>query len=540
MLRLTRIVQSGFKSLALHKLRTGLAMLGILIGVTAVIWLVALGEGVSFQAQEQIKELGATNIILKSVKPTETSAEGASFIVAYGLTRADFDRIVSTIPTIVRAVPMREIRQQARFRDRQADIKLLGCTPEYFDINHLKMDRGRFLSDRDVDRRDNVAVIGDDTAKKLFPYEDPIGKTVRIVNPNSSDFYTIVGQTASREPSAAIGGSLAGRDYNLDVYIPLSTFRARIGDQYINIGSGTREGEIVELSQITVTVGDISQVEEAADIIHILLERFHNAEAPDYTVTVPKELLRQAENLRIMFNVLLILIAGISLVVGGIGIMNIMLATVTERTREIGVRRALGAKRRDIIYQFLAETTVLSATGGLLGVVLIGFAIWLWSKRPQQGPARVGLALAAWLAVAGSLAMLASPLLQPAPASAAPTDVASAAGWGVYAPDTVAELQAKGQPVFVNLTADWCVTCHVNERVALNTATVVNAMERSGVARLKGDWTNRDPVITAVLEQYDRTGVPLYLLYPGEAGAAPMVLPQILTPQRVVDALDTL
>ena len=193
-----------------------------------------------------------------------------------------------------------------------------------------------------------------------------------------------------------------------------------------------------------------------------------------------------------------------------------------------------------LIWVLGRQTGVNGMAVGLLGVVLIGFAIWLWSKRPRQGPARVGLALAAWLAVAGSLAMLASPLLQPAPASAAPTDVAGAAGWGVYAPDTVAELQAEGQPVFVNLTADWCVTCHVNERVALNTATVVNAMERSGVARLKGDWTNRDPVITAVLEQYDRTGVPLYLLYPGEAGAAPMVLPQILTPQRVVDALDTL
>ena len=383
MSRFLRTLQLGFKSLSLHKLRTGLAMLGILIGVTAVVWLVALGEGVSYQAQQQIKELGATNIIVKSVKPTQTSGDGGSFLVQYGLTRADYDRIIATIPTVVRAVPMREIRQQVRYHSRMVDVKLVGCTPAYSQINHLKMARGRFLSDRDVDRRDNVATIAAETAKELFPYENPVGKAIQIINQNSSDFYTVVGQTESRDPSAAIGGSLAGRDYNFDVYIPLSTLRSRIGDMVITARSGSREGEIVQLSQIAVTVGDISEVEEAADIIRALIEKYHDPEAPDFSITVPKELLRQAENLRIMFNILLVLIAGISLVVGGIGIMNIMLATVTERTQEIGVRRAMGAKRRDIIYQFLAETMVLSGTGGVLGV-LCGFLCWPATAWAQQ------------------------------------------------------------------------------------------------------------------------------------------------------------
>jgi putative ABC transport system permease protein len=167
-------------------------------------------------------------------------------------------------------------------------------------------------------------------------------------------------------PSAAIGGSLEGRDYNLDVYIPLDTLRSRIGDQVFTARSGSREGELVQYSQFTFTVGDVSEVEEAAAIIEILLKAKHPT--GDYSITVPKELLRQANTLRMMFNVLLVLIAGISLVVGGIGIMNIMLAVVTERTREIGVRRAMGAKRRDIIRQFLAETVVLSAMGGVAGV----------------------------------------------------------------------------------------------------------------------------------------------------------------------------
>ncbi len=351
-----------------HKLRSSLAMLGILIGVTAVIWLVALGEGVSYQAQQQIKELGATNIIIKSVKPSSgrsSSGSGGGLVVSYGLLRKDFDRIVN-LSSVKRAVPMRDIRMEIWHKHRNLEVKVVGCTPDYFEINHLTMDRGRFLSDPDLSNIENVVVIADTVAKEFFPYENPIGQKLYIDN----DFYTIIGQTKNRQASAAIGGSLEGRDYNLDVYIPLATLRERIGDLRITSGSGSFEGELVELSQITVTVKDIKNVESTAGVIEFLLEKYHKGEgeSEEYTITVPKELLKQAEMVRTMFNVLLVLIAGISLMVGGIGIMNIMLATVTERTREIGIRRALGAKRWDITVQFLAETIVLSAVGGLLGV----------------------------------------------------------------------------------------------------------------------------------------------------------------------------
>jgi putative ABC transport system permease protein len=225
----------------------------------------------------------------------------------------------------------------------------------------LEIARGRWLTPRD--RGKKVVVLAHDAAKRLFPYENPIGRTIWV----GSEFYVVVGQTKPRMASAAIGGSLDAREYNLDAYIPLKTLRHRVGDLVMKRVAGEFQGEQVELSQITVSVENIEDVDETAAIIETLLERYHEKE--DYAVVVPKELLRQAERTRAMFNVLLVVIAGISLLVGGIGIMNIMLATVTERTREIGIRRALGAKRQHIIQQFLTETVVLTASGGLLGVL---------------------------------------------------------------------------------------------------------------------------------------------------------------------------
>lgn len=351
----------GIKSLMLQKLRAGLAALGIFIGTTTVIWLVAMGEGVSHQAQQQIKDLGATNIIARSIKPNsgDTSSDNDR-VQRYGLLRADYERMLTNIPTISKSVPMRELRREIRVKDRAADAKLVGCTRGYLDLNQLGVARGRWFNDRD--ERENVIVLADGTAKLLFPFEDPIGQPVRV----GSDLYVVVGQTKPRLASAAIGGSLESREYNMDAYIPLSTLRQRVGDFIMERRPGSFTGEIVELSQITLTVDNIEDVDVTARIVETLLDKYHEQE--DYAVVVPKELLRQAERTRAMFNFLLVVIAGISLIVGGIGIMNIMLATVTERTREIGVRRALGAKRQHIIQQFLTETIVLTGVGGLLGV----------------------------------------------------------------------------------------------------------------------------------------------------------------------------
>ena len=361
----------GFSSLLLHKLRSGLAVLGILIGITAVIWLVALGEGVSYQAQQQIKDLGANNVIVRTVKPPQSGSSSngrRGMFISYGVLREDYKRICSNLPMLQNAVPMREIRREIRSDDRTIEARVVGCSPEYAELNRLKLDRGRFLSVRDNSPPENVAVLAADTASTLFPMINPVGRVIQI----DKDFYRIVGVTESRNPSAAIGGSLAAQEFNQDVYIPLSTLKSRIGDKVMTSRTGSREGEVVELSQITLTMPEINQVEQAAAVVRGLMEQYHDN--ADFAVVVPKELLRQAELLRMMFNILLVLIAGISLIVGGIGIMNIMLATVTERTREIGVRRALGATRSNIIQQFLIEAIVLTSIGGGLGVAL-GFLV---------------------------------------------------------------------------------------------------------------------------------------------------------------------
>lgn len=361
--RFLQTIRLGVKSLLLHKLRSALAVLGILIGVTAVIWLVAMGEGVSFQAQQQIKDLGATNIIVRSIKPpmSSSAAMAGSFFVDYGLRRDDFDRLL-TLPTVVQAAPLRELTQkEGRYLDRSLDVRVVGCRTEYLELNHLGLAAGRFISNQDEANVENVCVLAHESAKILFRYEDPIGQSVNV----DGKFFVVVGVTNERSASGNIGGSFTGQDYNKDVYIPLRTLHAMFGYMLFTAKAGGREGEIVELNQITLTVRDIKDVDETSKVVQNLLEKYHKN--GDFALVVPKELLKQAEVTRMMFNVLLVLIAGIALLVGGIGIMNIMLATVTERTREIGIRRALGAKQRDIVYQFLAETLVLSSAGGLLG-----------------------------------------------------------------------------------------------------------------------------------------------------------------------------
>ena len=352
----------GVKNLLLHPLRSLLTIVGMFIGVASVIWLLAIGNGISAAVQKQIEGLGAENIIVRSIKPPSETLSGREGPVPYGLTRDDFARLNETIPTIDRALPVRELRREFRYADRLIDGRLVGCTPEYVEATRIGIERGRFLSDSDLQDHANVCVLAAGTAARLFPFEDPLGRSIKV----ESDYYVVIGVTHERAPSAGIGGSLDSQDYSHDVYIPISTLWLRIGDLVLTMRNASFEGEIVQLSQITLQVDEVEHVLLTAEIVKNTLADYH--EAPDYGVTVPLELLEQAKTTRLMFILFLGLIAAISLLVGGIGIMNIMLATVTERTREIGIRRALGAKQSDIARQFLMETVVLSVVGGITGI----------------------------------------------------------------------------------------------------------------------------------------------------------------------------
>ena len=328
----------GRQESALAPLRSLLTVLGIFIGVASVIWLLAIGEGISKKVQEQIESLGADNIIVRSVKPPNESLPDSRGPIPYGLKREDFERLM-TIKTIDRGLKIRELRRQFRHNDRLVDGRLVGCTPEYC-AGHAPGSRPRAFHHRCRDGAEGKdCALSAEVAARLFPYENPIGESIRI----EEDYYVIVGVMKPRESTAGIGGSLAAQDFTDDVYIPITTLWTRIGDIVVTRRSGSFEGEILELSQVTLRVDKVDNVLATADVVRNIIASKHRID--DYAITVPLDLLEQAKTTRLMFIVFMGLIAAISLVVGGIGIMNIMLATVTERTREIGIRRALGAKR---------------------------------------------------------------------------------------------------------------------------------------------------------------------------------------------------
>jgi putative ABC transport system permease protein len=349
-------------------------MLGIVFGVCSVIAMLAIGEGASHEAQEQIRNLGSQNIILKSIKPPEEekiSNRQQNYVLDYGLKEADLRRIEATIPGVDIALPARVMREYVWNISRRVDAELVGTLPSYPRTRNHKVRTGRFFTQTDYDAGENVCVLGPHIAEKLFPLEEPIGSDVRV----GDQYYRVIGvmepraRGATAEPAADAGGGAAPTDR---VFFPLETARRRYGEVLFKQRSGSFESERVALHEITVRVHRAEEVVPVSEVIRELLEKNHTKK--DYEVVVPLELLKQAERTKRIFNLVLGAIAAISLLVGGIGIMNIMLATVTERTREIGIRRALGARRSDITTQFLIESTMLSATGGIMGVAL-GLAI---------------------------------------------------------------------------------------------------------------------------------------------------------------------
>ncbi len=367
--RLRRTFRLAIKSLWLHRLRSLLTVLGIVFGVCSVIAMLAIGEGASFEAQEQIKNLGSQNVILRSIKPPEeqkvTEKASQSYVLQYGLTYTDAKSIRSTIPGVSVLVPSRIMRDYVWNISRRVDCDIVGTVPWYPEMRNHHVARGRFFTDADMEASRSVCVLGAGVAQALFPFDSPLGRDVRV----GGDYYRIIGVMEARGKGLSTSQTEAGPKATAhEMFIPLETAKARYGEVLIKMRSGSFEAERVQLHEITVKVASRDQVLPVAEAVKAVLKHHHKKQ--DYEVVVPLELLKRAERTKQIFNIVLGSIAAISLLVGGIGIMNIMLATVTERTREIGIRRALGAKRRDIITQFLVEAVMLSGAGGLFGVAL--------------------------------------------------------------------------------------------------------------------------------------------------------------------------
>jgi putative ABC transport system permease protein len=367
--RYLRTIELGVKSLLLHKLRSGLTMLGIIFGVCSVIAMLAIGEGASYEAQEAIKKLGSNNIIIRSVKPPEAQNEGggsSGFVLEYGLTYDDSARLRETIRNVKRVLPMRIVRQNVRFSRTSLPCQIIGTLPFYAEMVSMDLAAGRFLTTNDEQHQDNVCAITESLAKKLFPYQNPLNQAVRV----GDIYFQVVGlvRETNRPEERTQKSKSEGETIDNNLYIPMSTSRKRFGEILVRRTAGSFQAERIELHQITVQMETIDDVEAAQPQIETVIEKFHSQN--DYELIVPLQLLRQAEETKRIFNIVLGSIAAISLLVGGIGIMNIMMASVTERTREIGVRRALGAKKRDIVTQFLVETVTLSVCGGIIGVII--------------------------------------------------------------------------------------------------------------------------------------------------------------------------
>ncbi len=378
MANLAPMLRLGVKSLLLHKLRSFLTVLGLLFGVSSVISMLAVGEGASHEALEQLKALGPTNLMVRTQRPpeTESTSQGNRWqAFAFGLEYKDAERLRVLLPGAEQIVGVRETPKNLRNGEHWASSIVVGTMPEYAELMNLRVLEGRWLSPVDEQRRENFIVLGSGLADTLFPLSNPLGASVET----GDSRFTVIGVLAAIGREASPGG------VPLDqcAFVPMSTSRSRFGEMTRRRSTGSEERTRVELNEIKVKLRTAEEVIPASRLVAGILQIGNRAQ-DDVKLIVPLELLRQQEATARIFNLVLGSIAVISLLVGGIGIMNVMLATVTERTREIGIRRALGAQRRHIVMQFLVETVTLSSAGGVLGIgvgVLIPVLITAFSSN---------------------------------------------------------------------------------------------------------------------------------------------------------------
>ena len=339
-----------------HKFRSFLTMLGIIFGVASVIAMLSIGEGAKREAIAKYQDLGVNNIIIRDKDMTNDELEEIRAKFSQGLALNDAIVIKEIVPGVEDVAPQAEKSSEVKFADKSAKSTIIGIMPSFIKILNYEADMGTFINDDHYDRNLKVCVLGAGIVKTLFQNQDPIGKMVKI----DDQWLEVVGVMKTKALFTETVGELASRDLNNDVYVPLTTFHKRF----------ELENQLSsEIKQITVKVKSSEQLVETADLVRSIVNR-HHYNNNDFSIVIPYELLKQEEKERRIYNFLLGAIAAISLVVGGIGIMNIMLATVMERTREIGIRRAIGARKSDIMSQVVTEAVAISITGGIIGVIV--------------------------------------------------------------------------------------------------------------------------------------------------------------------------
>ncbi len=377
----------ALEALVSNRTRSLLTALGIIFGVAAVIAMLAIGTGTQLELNEQMKLVGVNNIVIEPIVTqseeqvsTDRRAPGEKEKFTPGLTMQDVLAVKEVVPTVNHVSPEVVLDTYIIHGGIRRTAKLVGVEPAYFEIFNFELERGRMFNEAQLNSGAAVCIIGMSIKNRFFPTSNPVGQTIKV----GSHWVEIIGVMEPRLISEQSAGNLGIRDYNMDVYVPLETMliryrdRAKITETSIrraNAASGDEsENEstvenINQLDRLVVQVNETHMLQPTAEVISRLLKRRHY-DVVDFQVEIPELLLKQQKRSNELFNYVLGAIAGISLLVGGIGIMNIMLASVLERIKEIGLRLSLGAKKSDIINQFMFESVLISISGGVIGVVL--------------------------------------------------------------------------------------------------------------------------------------------------------------------------
>jgi len=349
-------IKMGLSSLLVHKLRSLLTMLGMIFGVGAVVAMLSITEGAQKEMMSYIDLLGVNNIIIEAKEAVDRNELQARRAISPGMSFRDFRSITENVQGLEYLTPRKRFKPQKVLPKTAAEPPILiGVLPNYMAINSLRLVEGRFFNDEDNDHSTPVCVLGEAAKVNLLGFDPAVGKFVKI----NDTWLQVVGVLAPQATADSVEGLEVASGNNL-VIAPLNTVMRRFED------SNSYLKDEIDGMYIRVKAGTDSI--ETSNIINAILTATHK-DAGDFAITVPAGLLEQKRRTGFIFNIVMICIAGISLLVGGIGIMNIMLATVLERTREIGIRRAIGAKQKDIIRQFLTEAVLISIMGGLLGII---------------------------------------------------------------------------------------------------------------------------------------------------------------------------